>query len=287
MRSDLVNDTGLDIREVVHYVAPHARRIVQYSNLDGLECNRSDLPYPDEDAKGGIKGVYYIKLKDDTSIALDFAGAQYTLFHKTVVPWSTYINCCADEIKYRIPFRSHHNKHIGNMNRNNTITHLTIITQQMALVNTLLAESDSILGFDLNTLLSQNSEAFQNANNRLSNYFTEHAADLDGNANYPTVAPSNDFNRLEIMADTAVGEPVFLNLGDMSKFDWSKLSEMVKMKGGEVTYKEKKKARSLLQHRCVYRMPKDWRLVFLADEMPSTKVPGKFVCENPYWSKRK
>jgi hypothetical protein len=288
---DLVKDAERDIKEVVHYVASDMSRIAQHSDLGGLVCNRCDLPYPDEDAKGNIKGVYCITLKDGTRIALDLAGAQYSLLHETVVPWSVYLGRCVNEIKYRIPFRSHHDKHIENMDSNQTITRLTVITQQMASINALLTTSDSLLGSDIKTLLSQKTENFQDAKNCLqltvSDRLTERANNLDTKSACPIIAQCIDFHGPRTMTNTTVSESVFLNLGNMSKFDWSKLSEMVKMKGGEVTYQEKKKARTLLQHRCVYRMPGDWRLVFLADKMPSAKVPGSFVSENPYWLTRK
>jgi hypothetical protein len=62
---------------------------------------------------------------------------------------------------------------------------------------------------------------------------------------------------------------------------------MIKLPDNMVMYREKKKAKFLLQHRCVYKMPGDYRLVFLVNEMPLAQIPGDSVSENSFWGKRK
>jgi hypothetical protein len=274
----------------VHYLSSDVQHIVQHSNLTGTQCIRADLPYPDKDASGNVKGVYRIKLSDGTKIALDLTGMQYNVSHVTVMPWSIYRKHWPCIIKYSLPFRSHHEKHAENASKSSTVTHLSIIKKQMESANTLLNESDQVLGFDFKTMLLQDVEIFLDAKQRLllavSNRLAEYPHDIDG----PSELVVDTFDRThdyKTMTNTSISEPLLFHFGEMSKFRWSNLLDIVKIIGPEVAYKEKKQAKELLRHRCVYRMPGNWRLIFLYDEMPSPQVPGEFVSENPYWLKRR
>lgn len=125
--SGLVNDAEHDIKEVLHYLPGNTLLIVQHKDRFGFEWKCDDLPYPDEDADGDLKGAYRITLKDGTKVALDLTRTQFNLPYGTVMPWTTSLEYCASDIKYRIPFRSHYKKHMDNIINYNTITHLSII----------------------------------------------------------------------------------------------------------------------------------------------------------------
>jgi hypothetical protein len=235
--------------------------------------------------------VYRIALTDGTKVALDLAGTQYNIPHVTVLPWAAYRERSASVIKYSLPFRSHHVKHNKNVSKNSTAKHLTIIKKQIESVNALLNESDLILGSDFKTMLSQDIEIFTDAKQRLllaaSSRLAKHQQNVETEPIEPAIAPLDRIHDCPAMTNTSIGEPLLFHLWSMGKFDWQKLVDMVKVTGPEVTYREKKKAKALLQHRCVYRVPGNWRLIFIADEMPSSQVPSELVSENPFWLKRK
>jgi hypothetical protein len=269
--------------------------MVRHQDHYGLQISRKDLPYPDIDANGDIKGVYRIELKDGTQIALDLAGAEYDLPHVPATLWSVYLSRSVSHIKYRIPFRAHYNKHMEHMKEYNNVTHLTIaLEQQMSLKGMLNDCRATTPGFNLPGLLSGTNEEFQDSKHRLE--IAVHAClhrrprEIDNGGNPMCIVAPFDLrhpNVIEKMDKAAMGESALFNLGDIEKFDWSKLSEMIKLPGDTVSYHEKRKAKLLLTYRCVYKLPGDWRLVFLENDLPSWKVPVECVSENPNWHGKK
>lgn len=146
------------------------------------------------------------------------------------------------------------------------------------------------MGFDLKDLPAEPIECFPDRKHGLihaiADCLNHSPPDFDSEAPGCVIAPFSLHHR-SVSTSIADCEPVFLDLGSMKKFSWSKLSDMRKIPGNLVTYREKKKAKLLLQHRYVYKMPGDCRLVFLVNKMPLAKVPGEYVSENPFGEKRK
>jgi hypothetical protein len=266
------------IKEVVHYVPKRATRLVNHFGGGMLYDHRKDLPYRDEDNNCPVKGVYRITLKNGTTIALDLAGAQYGLPHETVMLWDDYLSRWVCDIKYRIPLRSHYNKHVENMASLEPTTHLSIVAEQTACFNSLLQNCEFELGFDLKDLASEDTDYFYDCKDSLlaaaSDRLLQRPNDLDAEL---VAAKNPKTNELECMLP---------DFGPMWRFNWSKLSDMIKMPGDKVSYLEKKKAKILLKHRAVYKMPGDWKLVFVPDAMPSALVPRECVSENPFWKKK-
>jgi hypothetical protein len=264
--------------------------MVRHQDRWGLKTSRKDLPYPDIDANGDIKGVYRITLKDGTQIALDLAGAEYDLPHVPVMLWSAYLNRSVSHIKYRIPFRAHYDKHMDHMKEYNNVTHLTIaLEQQMSLKSMLNDCRTTTPGFNPYVLFGTD-EQFQDSKHRLEiavhGCLQKRPLEIDsGDKPMCIVAPFDlrHPNFIGMMDKAAMGESSLFNLGDMAKFEWSKLSEMIKLPGDTVSYHDKRKAKMLLTYRCVYKMPGDWRLVFLENDLPSWKVPKEYVSVNPNW----
>lgn len=283
-----------DIKEVVHRLPIGTRRMVRHQDRYGLQTTRKDLPYPDIDAKGDIKGVYRIALKDGTNVALDLAGAQYDLHDVPVTLWSAYLSRSASEIKYRIPFRAHYDKHMEHMKDYNNITHLTIVLEQQTSLNGMLNSCSTTPGWGLTEMLFGNDEQFQDCKHRLevavNSCLEQRQHDIDNGNNSMCIVAPFDLRHpkvIEKMDKAVAGQSALVNIGDMKKFNWSKLSEMIKMPGDTISYVEKKKAKLLLQYRCVYKMLGDWRLVFLETDLPSEKVPKECISENPNWQKTK
>lgn len=276
----------------MHRLPTGTRRFVRHIDSSGKKTERDDLKNPDEDALSDLKGVYRITLKDGTQLALDLAGAQYDLHHNTVEPWTAYLNRSASEIKYRIPFRSHHDKHMVFMSNYHHITYLTIELEQLKSLDSMLTSCTSTPGFELGNMLLGDNEHFLLCRNKLemavASCLQERPSQIDGDTPMRIVAPFDLRHPkvIEKMDKAAAGESVLFDVGDMKKFDWSKLSDMIKMPGDVITYAERKKAKNLLQCRCAYKMPGDWRLVFLESDLPSEKVPLEFISENPYWKEK-
>ena len=200
------------------------------------------------------------------------------------MPWPEYLDRWVNDIKYRVPFRSHYNKHSENMGNLEARTHLNVITEQMACLNALLQNCEFELGFDLKELAAESINYFRDCKHRLiaavEDRLLQRPRDLDAEyaATSQNVAKDPRVDELECnLAD----------IGDMKYFDWSKLSKMIQMPVDKVSYREKKRAKILQQFRCVYRMPGDWRLVFCETSLPSVLVPKECVSENPTWGKRK
>jgi hypothetical protein len=276
----------------VHYLPTGTRRFIRHKDRSGREIERDDLPYPDIDAKNDLKGVFRITLRDGTRLALDLAGAQYDLAHNTVEPWLPYLQRSASEIKYRLPYLSHWNKHMHHMEHmkaHNNITHLNVVLKQLTSLNTMLNACRCTPNFELKSMLVGDNKHFLDCKHRLEeaviSCLQQRPTEIDSDDPMCIVAPFDLRHPkiVEQMNKAAAGESALFNLGDMEKFDWSKLSDMIKMPGDVITYTEKKKAKHLLQFRCVYKMLGDWRLVFLEKDLPSEKVPKGCISENPNW----
>ncbi|QRC91875.1 hypothetical protein JI435_020600 [Parastagonospora nodorum SN15] len=286
---DLINDPKQDIKELVHRLPNGTRRFVRHIDSSGKKTKRDDLKNPDEDALSDLKGVYRITLKDGTKLALDLAGAQYDLHHSTVEPWIPYLNRSASEMKYRVPFRSHYDKHMAFMSNFHHITHMTIELEQLKSLDSMLTSCRSTPGFELGNMFVGDNDHLLLCRNKLEmavvSCLQERPNQIDADKLTYIVAPFDLRHPtvIEKMDKAAAGESALFDVGDMRKFDWSKLSDMIKMPGDVIKYAEKKKAKNLLQFRCVYKMPGDWRLVFLENDLPSEKVPPKCISENPYW----
>ncbi|KAF2828117.1 hypothetical protein CC86DRAFT_369254 [Ophiobolus disseminans] len=283
---DLVDDVENKIKEIVHYLPKHASRIITHRASDRyLVTDREDLLYPDDDFYGVLKGVYRITLKNGTKIALDLAGAQYNLAHNTVMPWAEYLDRWAADTKYRLPFRTHYNKHSELMSKLHSPTHLGLVTEQMACFNTLLKNCEYELGFDLKDLPLENIDHFRKCMRRLAiaaeDSLLQRPRDLDAE-----LAASSENVSRDAMTDEL--ECIPGDIGDMKYFDWSKLSKTIAMpSSSNVTYKEKKRSKLLLKYRCAYKLPGDWRLVFMETSLPSVWVPKHCTSENPFFGKRK
>lgn len=272
----------------MHYLPNQAWRLTKHRANDRyLSGDREDLPYPDEDYYGALKGVYRITLRNGTKIALDLAGAQYNLAHDTTMPWAEYLDRWVAGIKYRLPLRSHYNKHGDHMGGLDAETHLNVLTEQMACFSALLNSCEYELGFDLKDLPFENLDYFRDCKHRLAvaaeESLLQRPRDLDAElaATFKNVAKDPMTDELECIPG---------DIGDIKYFDWSKLSKLIAMprvSDNKVTYKEKKKAKLLLKYRCVYKMPEDWRLVFVENSLPNVGVPRECVSGNPFFGKRK
>lgn len=294
----LVQNVEKDIKEVLHYVSSSTQRLVDHKGRFGFaRVDREDLLYPDYDPKGNLKGIYCITLKDGTRIALDLAGAQYDTSHTTVMYWQDYLDRWSHSIKYRLPFRSHYSKHAKNMSGYHCITDQTIIMEQTAYLNVLITHCKRELGFDLNELINMGAEDFGHTKNKfidaVTEYLQKRCSELDDGSKVNCLTESFDLRHPKVVKKLLEAsassikierpESIPLDIGDMRDFDWATLRKLIQMPSTEVKYHEKKKAKALLAHRCVYKMPGDWKLVFLADTLPSLKVPSECVSENPYW----
>ncbi|KAF1844268.1 uncharacterized protein K460DRAFT_408560 [Cucurbitaria berberidis CBS 394.84] len=297
---DLVDDIEKDIKEVVHFTPDNARHLVEHKGLFGVvRADREDIVYPNFDVKGDLKGIYSITLKDGTRIALDLTGAQYNLPHTPVMHWTAYLNSWVKVIKYRVPFRSHYDKHANNMVNYRCITHLTVVMEQTRYFNMLVTHSKAEIGFELKNLLEMEPEDFHSKFclliDQAHEYLLERPKELDEGLLIGCITDTFDLRHPNVVANALrAGMAASLrnsdllqslptNISDMKLFDWENLRKLIQMHSTTVEYQEKKKAKLLLSHRCVYKMPGDWRLVFLLDTLPSSKVPDECVSENPYW----
>lgn len=281
--ADLVDNVERDIKEVVHYLPGHARRLVQHLGGGTLDDHRKDLPYPDGDNIAPLKGVYRITLSNGSVIALDLAGAQYglpdNLPHETVMPWADYMHRWVNDLKYRIPLHAHHNKHAELMQKMSLKTHLTLVTEQTAAFNDLLKNCEFVLGFELEDLPYETGDQFiiykraiiTAATDRLLQRPRELDAELAA-----SIDPK--INELECLPP---------DLGPMFRFEWSQMSKMIQITGGKVRLAEKKLAKDMKKWRCVYKMPGDWKMMFIPENLPSIMVSRDYVSENPGYGKKK
>lgn len=282
----------------MHYLPNSIHRLVRHRGRFGfIDAERSDVLYSDQDSDGNFKGVYSIKLRDGTRIALDLAGAQYNIPHQSVSLLSTYFNDWGHAVRYRVPFRSHMEKHTEKMNKYRCITSHTIIMEQLCYFNLFLHRMQDTPDLHFTHLLTLDDAAFHSAMTTLTAQCTQNflarSTDLDKGTTYITSDPTFDTRHPKFLA--TLRQPMFpadkkepaetllLDVGDMQAFPWDKLRKLIQMTGPEAKYKDKKKAKMLLGNRCVYKMEGDWRMVFLQDTLPSSKVPEGNVSVNPYW----
>lgn len=255
--TDLVHDTDEDIKEVVHYLPDHVRRLVHHKDRLGLgSAERDDLPYPDRDGRGNIKGVYRVKLKDNTMIAIDLAGAQYSVLHTTIMPWLAYCNKWVSTIKFQIPFRSHYEKHMESMSNYRCITHLTIIMEQMIYLHVFITFAERELGFHLKDLSSMCYDDFKDARAQVLqqaiHYLRRRSQELDSDRSAMSMLKTFDL-RHPAVAKAVKAKSMLFDFGDMKNIDWDMLRELIRMPNSVVKYKEKVKLRTLLTHRACTR----------------------------------
>lgn len=290
---DLVKDVDTDIKEVVHELQSNITRLVVHRSRFGFGPNeREDLAYPDAHAADNLKGVFRITLKDGSQVSLDLAGAQYHLSHPTVMRWEDYLESWVSTIKYSVPFRSHYDKHVEKMNTYHHITHLTVIMVQIGYLSVLVSNCKHELGFDLRELPFMDDDDFPIANESfvqaVHNFMQKIIEELDEGTVRESLVGNFDLRHpTEVVnLEAAIAyelECLPLDIGDITKFDWNTFRELVRMPSSDVKYKEKKKLRLLLSHRCAYKLPGDWRIVFLQETLPSVNIPWSFSSENPYW----
>lgn len=289
-----------DIKEVVHYPTDKASRIVHAQGSFGFDTRRRDQLYPDVDECGDNKGVYEITLKCGFKIALDLAGAQWELSdgedpHLPVTLWSDYWHRWGFAVKYRVPFRSHQLKHSANMESHRLITSQTLMMEISLYFNIFMVGGcKAELGFAPSDLLDMDLHVSHDAKQRFFNKVNEHLQrrpqELDSGRGLKAlnVLGRFDLRHPKVIAERSAAQPkgngsLPLEIGSMKDFDWKELSGLIRMSGSEVSLNEKKRARALQKKRCVYREPGSWKLVFLEDTIPSSKVPVECVSENSAW----
>ncbi|KAJ4985737.1 hypothetical protein SVAN01_08733 [Stagonosporopsis vannaccii] len=293
----LVDDTQTDIKEVVHYPTDQAMRIVHAQGTFGFTSRRHDGLYPDVDERGDTKGVYEITLKCGSKIALDLAGAQWDLQdgngpYKPVVYWADYWFRWGASIKYRVPFRSHVLKHTARLAKYRVITSQTVIMETALYFNVFLSSGCMAeLGFHPRQLLEMDARSYREAKQcfltRAESYLQKRPNELD-NGKHRNVLEGFDLRHPKIISEAHKQLPksnksLPLDLGDMVKFDWKALSRFIQQPSLEVSFKEKKWAKTLLQKRSVYKEQGSWMMVFLEDTLPGSKISEDHVSENPGW----
>lgn len=269
----------------------------------GSQTRRHDQLYPDEDERGDTKGVYEITLKCGSKIVLDLAGAQWDLLddegsHAPVLYWSDYWQRWGAAIKYRLPFRSHQLKHSAKMNNYRMITSQTLIMEIGMYLNMLIVGScKADLGFYPRDLLDMESKTARDAKQRFFDTVLEclqkrpNELDSGKSPEVLNALGTFDLRHPKIIAEVPAVRPksngsLPLNIGNMEDFDWKEMSRLIRMPGPEVTFKEKKRAKALQKKRSVFKEHGDWRMVFLDDTIPASRVPVECVSENVAWKLR-
>jgi hypothetical protein len=293
---DLVDNVERDIKEVVHYLPDGVHRRVQHnSQFKFIVEDRPDILYRDEDSTSSIKGVYRITLKNGSEIALDLTGAQYNLEHDTIMPWADYLDRCVRAIKYRVPLRSHHQKHVEKMSDYLCVTHHTVILEQMGFFNQFMKNHDYALNFDMTEMLVADMTTFKKSKDRFVKGAIQHllqrTEDIDGPSPKCLAAPF-DIRHPKVIDQVASSrvetiETRLYDIGSIDNFSWDRLRKMIAMPGNKIAYAEKNQAKLLLTHRCVYKLPGDWKLMFMRHSLPSVRIPWSWFSENPYWVQRR
>jgi hypothetical protein len=286
-----------DIKEIVHYPTDKASHIVHAQGTFGFESRRHDQLYPDVDERGDTKGVYQITLKDGSKIALDIAGAQWDLqdgngVHTPVTCWADYWSRWGAGLKYCIPFRSHTLKHAMKMSNYRVITSQTLVMEITLYFNILMQSACKIeLGFHPRDLLKMDTKtcraAKQHFFTKITEYLQRRPVEID-DGNHLNVLEDFDLRHPKIIAEAPRSHhksngSLPLDIGEMAKFDWKALSRLIQQPGSEVSLKEKKRAKALQKKRCMYKEPGTWKMVFLEDTLPGSRVPVEHVSENPRW----
>lgn len=259
---------------------------------------RHDQLYPDKDERGDTKGVYEITLKCGSKIALDLAGAQWDLQdgngpRKPVMYWADYCARWVTSVKYRIPFRSHVLKHTAKMSNYRVITSQTVIMETLLYFNILMSSGcKAELDFHPRELLDMNARPYRDAKQhflaKADVYLQKRPQELD-NGNHRNVLDGFDLRHPRVIAEAPKPIPkrngsLPLDIGDMATFKWKALSQLIQQPSMEVSWKEKKWAKTLLQKRSVYKEPGSWKTVFLEDTLPGPKIPEECVSQNPGWT---
>lgn len=296
---DLVTDVTRDIKEIVHPLPRHTRPLVQHRRRYGFtESIRRDTVYPDSDSNDYFKGIYSITLKDGMKVALDLAGAQYNTAHISLMPLPAYLSLSGKAVEYQVPFRFHYTEYMEKMSNYRNITHLTVVMELTAHFNTLVTWGEKLLSVNIEDLLALEAQALDTKLAQLIAEINAHLQTCSDNLDagihsihspqpfdlrHPDLAVRSSASRL--LPPTT--ETLPLDIGNMSDFNWTALRKLIQTTGKDVKYKEKKWAKYLLSCRCVYKMPGDWRIVFLEDYLPSYKVPEECVSENPFHKKKR
>jgi hypothetical protein len=297
--TDLVDDVNEDIKELVHYTGNHVRRIVNYKGPSGSASKRNDRLYPDMDAKGKLKAVYDITLKDGTRIVVDPASAQWRFRNRSTpnqpaMRWTEYWQAWGGALKYRVPFRTHASRHAENLSAYRIVTHHTVTMEQAFYFNTFILRLKKTRPDELQYVYNMDTEQFNEFKAQVlgqaRDYIQRRPRELDGEAspsspgsnanNHDSDAGNSDQVVLEYL-QLPLSLP--LDIKAISGFDWGLFRRIIQLPHKDITYREKKRARTLLSHRCVYKMPGDWRLVFLQHILPDLRVPDHCVNENPFW----
>lgn len=288
MISDLVTDVKHDILEVVHYIHKDVKGLVLHKDhLGRARATRDELPYCDNDATGALKGIYQITLRNGTKFALDLAGAQYNRTHETVVPWLTYIKRSLFKIKYCVTFGTHYKKHADLFADYKCITHLTVVMEQLVILNDLIKNSEYVVGFTFKDALGETTSTFHDFKRNLileaCKRFQQHTEAIDNgdhedfDIRHPRFVAKNNEDAKEIFLTSCK---------HMEDFDWNNIRSGFEGPNDLEDF-EKENLKRLFQHRCVYKLPGDWRLVFLKHSLPSSAIPANCVSVNPFWKEHK
>ncbi|KAJ8108336.1 hypothetical protein OPT61_g8245 [Boeremia exigua] len=294
---DLVADVQTDIKEVVHYPTDKATRLVHCQGTFGFDTRRHDQLYPDEDERGNTKGVYEITLKCGSKIALDLAGAQWDLHdddgpHTPVAKWTEYWSRWGASVKCRIPFRSHVLKHTSKLSNYRMVTSQTLIMESAFYFNVLMSSAcKAELGFDPRELLDMDIRTYRDAKQhfltKAEEYLQRRPYEVD-HGNHQNILNGFDLRHPKVIAETPKPQlksngSLPLDIGDMTRFDWKLLSRFIQQSNTEVSWKEKKWAKTLQKKRSVYKEPGTWQMVFLEDTLPGSMIPADCMSENPGW----
>lgn len=256
--------------------------------------------YLDNDEHGDTKSVYEITLKCGSVVALDLAGAQWDLqdsngSHRPVTSWSDYCSRWVAAIKYRVPFRSHALNHSAKISSYRMITSQTLIMEIGLYFSVFMSSACKVeLGFHPDELLAIDSTAYHDAKklffNKVKEYLQKRPNDLD-NGNSQNVFNEFDIRHPKVIADAPKpnrksNSSLPLDVGNMTQFDWKTFSRLILQPGSDVSFKEKKLAKTLQKNRSVYKEPHTWQLLFLEDTLPAPRIPTACVSENPDWKFR-
>jgi hypothetical protein len=295
---ELVDDIE-DIKELVHYPANHVRRIVNYKGQSDPTSKRNDRLYPDLDEWGDLKAVYDITLRDGTRIILDPASAQWRLQdlsmpNQPVMRWAEYWQVWGGTLKYRVPFRTHASRHAENMNAHPIVSHHALTTEQAFFFNVFILRLKKSYPDELQCVYDMDAENFNEFKAQVigqaREYIQRRPRELDGEASPPSLGSLSGTQKSNTRKSGLIDLEEFelplsspLDTVGISGLDWGLLRRIIQSSSKNITYREKKRARTLLSYRCAYKIPGDWRLVFLQYILPDLRVPKSCVSENPFW----
>lgn len=287
----------------MHYVPKQWKRLIKYHDASGpVDLGKKHVVYEETDLAriGCAKFVYNIKLKDGAEICLDLTGAQYEFPHQTVMHWKLYAEEWVSQWKYSLPFRKHYEKHSANMEDIDCISHFTIVLEQTIQFTGFLVGSKKHTGHDLAELPDLTGDDFPTAKaivfSKARDALLIRPTELDSGTIVACTAGDFDLRHPQVVARgpprplpwaphvaaDIITQPV--DLGDIEDFSWEDLRWIKNMKiDDEVTQADIDVATKMLKNRCVYKMPGNWRMVFLESTLPPDSVPKECVSENPFW----